>query len=94
MERARRIYIDLTTGKYHAMFIGGNVYAYIIEDEFPAVTIEIRHNLNTTALIPRMYSVQNEEIIPNNFSIVNENVVKLRISSPFTGKIQLMFFDV
>lgn len=93
MENSRRVYIDLTTGKYHALFIGGNVYAYVIEDEFPAATIEIRHNLDSTALIPRIYTTQNEELLPNNFVIVNENTIKLRIPSPFVGKIKLMFFD-
>lgn len=93
MQNARRVYIDLTTGKYHALFIGGNVYAYIIEDEFPVATIQIRHNLDTTALIPRIYN-NNEELTPENFSIIDENNVKLGISSPFTGTIKLMFFDV
>ena len=93
MENSRRVYIDITTGKYHAFFIGGNVYAYVIEDEFPSATIEIKHGLGSTALIPRIYTEQNEELFPNNFEILDENTVKLRISSPFVGKIKLMFFD-
>lgn len=92
MKNARRIYIDLTTGKYHALFIGENVFCYLVEDEFPAANLEIKHDLNTTALIPRIYTNSNEELIPEDFSIVDENTVKLKINSPFTGIIQLLFF--
>lgn len=94
MAKARKVYIDPSTGKHYALFIGENVKSYIIQDTFPASTVEIVHNQNTNALIPRLYSSpENEELLPNNFRIIDENTVQLSFSSTFTGTIKLLFFN-
>ena len=92
MSTARKVYIDPTDGKYYALFTGENVFSFTVTDTFPAGTIEIAHDQNSTALIPRIYTSTHEEMIPSDFRIIDENTIRITFDSAFSGKILLLFF--
>lgn len=92
--RQRKVYIDPTTGKYYALFVGQNVSSLIVESEyFPSGKVIIYHNQDSTALIPRLYTENNEELIPSDFKIINENRVDVYFDVAFSGTIKLLFFN-
>jgi len=93
MTKARKVYIDVTTGKYYALFLGEHVKSFLIEDSFPSGLIRIEHGEDTTAIIPRLYTNENEELLPPNFKIIDNDTVELNFVEPFTGKIKLLFFN-
>lgn len=93
MAKARKVYIDPQTNKYYALFVGENVKSFLVEDTFPSGDIRITHGQDSMAVIPRLYSSENEELWPTEFSIIDENEIEISFLEPFTGKIKLLFFD-
>lgn len=92
---SRKIYIDPTTGKRYALFVNGNVHSITIEnDPFPNGEFIIEHGQNSTTIIPRLYTPQNEEVIPHNFKIIDRNTVSITFDLEFSGTIKLLFFSV
>lgn len=93
MQNYRRIYLDVSTGEFHAKFIGDNIKCYYLEDTFETGTISIAHNQNTTGVIAEIYDSNHKSVYMDNFEIIDANTVKFENIGTFSGFIKLIFFN-